>query len=166
MRLCQKHWKWRRAVNVLSGVYGDCSRSQWQCDDGVCVPHRWRCDAVSDCQDGSDEMDCCVYHLFLYICSNLVVFIRLQLDSMEEKHLTNEHTFYTISMSSRGFWVCGWLRVCAWVGCLWRAAPVSRCFRRVGLQLAFRVSLGWLEVQEQGLHPARPSLQWHQRLRR
>ncbi|XDV53810.1 hypothetical protein PO909_022227, partial [Leuciscus waleckii] len=42
----------------LSGVYGDCSRSQWQCDDGVCVPHRWRCDAVSDCQDGSDEMDC------------------------------------------------------------------------------------------------------------
>ncbi|XP_051767056.1 low-density lipoprotein receptor-related protein 2 isoform X3 [Ctenopharyngodon idella] len=43
---------------LLSGVDGDCSRNQWQCDDGVCVPHRWRCDGVSDCQDGSDEMDC------------------------------------------------------------------------------------------------------------
>ncbi|XP_048030956.1 low-density lipoprotein receptor-related protein 2 isoform X1 [Megalobrama amblycephala] len=43
---------------LLSGVDGDCSRNQWQCDDGVCVPQRWRCDGVSDCQDGSDEMDC------------------------------------------------------------------------------------------------------------
>ncbi|XP_039532284.1 low-density lipoprotein receptor-related protein 2 isoform X2 [Pimephales promelas] len=24
----------------------------------MCVPQRWRCDAASDCQDGSDEMDC------------------------------------------------------------------------------------------------------------
>ncbi|XP_067289019.1 low-density lipoprotein receptor-related protein 1B isoform X2 [Pseudorasbora parva] len=43
---------------LLSGVDGDCSRSQWQCDDGVCVPRRWRCDGSSECQDGSDEMDC------------------------------------------------------------------------------------------------------------
>ncbi|XP_059395614.1 low-density lipoprotein receptor-related protein 2 isoform X3 [Carassius carassius] len=43
---------------LLSGVDGACSRNQWQCDDGVCVSHRWRCDGVSDCQDGSDEMDC------------------------------------------------------------------------------------------------------------
>ncbi|XP_052423904.1 low-density lipoprotein receptor-related protein 2 isoform X8 [Carassius gibelio] len=43
---------------LLSGVDGGCSRNQWQCDDGVCVSHRWRCDGVSDCQDGSDEMDC------------------------------------------------------------------------------------------------------------
>lgn len=89
-------------MNVLSGVYGDCSKSQWQCDDGVCVPQRWRCDAVSDCQDGSDEMDCCAYHLFLYIYNNLVVFIRSQLDSMEEKHLTNEHTFYTFKYVKQG----------------------------------------------------------------
>uniref|UniRef100_A0A9J7YJH1 Si:dkey-88l16.3 n=1 Tax=Cyprinus carpio carpio TaxID=630221 RepID=A0A9J7YJH1_CYPCA len=43
---------------LLSGVDGGCGRNQWQCDDGVCVSHRWRCDGVSDCQDGSDEMDC------------------------------------------------------------------------------------------------------------
>ncbi|XP_073770596.1 uncharacterized protein si:dkey-88l16.3 isoform X2 [Danio rerio] len=43
---------------LLSGVDGGCSRNQWQCDDGACVSHRWRCDGASDCQDGSDEMEC------------------------------------------------------------------------------------------------------------
>ncbi|XP_026075111.1 low-density lipoprotein receptor-related protein 2-like isoform X3 [Carassius auratus] len=42
----------------LTGADGGCGSNQWQCDDGVCVSHRWRCDGVSDCQDGSDEMDC------------------------------------------------------------------------------------------------------------
>ncbi|XP_052464686.1 low-density lipoprotein receptor-related protein 2 isoform X3 [Carassius gibelio] len=43
---------------LLTGADGGCGSNQWQCDDGVCVSHRWRCDGVSDCQDGSDEMDC------------------------------------------------------------------------------------------------------------
>ncbi|KAI7789745.1 putative low-density lipoprotein receptor-related protein 2 [Triplophysa rosa] len=42
----------------VSDVCGECSGNQWQCDDGVCIPHRWHCDGVSDCQDGSDEMAC------------------------------------------------------------------------------------------------------------
>jgi len=36
-----------------------CSSSQFQCENGRCVPATWKCDSENDCGDGSDEGDFC-----------------------------------------------------------------------------------------------------------
>ena len=35
-----------------------CSASQFECDNGECVPGSFRCDIISDCSDNSDEEGC------------------------------------------------------------------------------------------------------------
>ncbi|XP_038571501.1 low-density lipoprotein receptor-related protein 8-like isoform X2 [Micropterus salmoides] len=35
-----------------------CTASEFQCGDGQCIRHTWRCDHSSDCSDGSDEENC------------------------------------------------------------------------------------------------------------
>lgn len=37
----------------------NCSRYfQFQCENGHCIPNRWKCDRENDCGDWSDERDC------------------------------------------------------------------------------------------------------------
>lgn len=37
----------------------NCSRYfQFQCENGHCIPNRWKCDRENDCGDWSDEKDC------------------------------------------------------------------------------------------------------------
>ena len=40
---------------------GACSDSEWECDDGGCIPEVYLCDGVDDCADYSDEVleACC-----------------------------------------------------------------------------------------------------------
>jgi low-density lipoprotein receptor-related protein 4 len=35
-----------------------CSTTEFKCDDGRCIPLRWRCDSEQDCDSGEDEKDC------------------------------------------------------------------------------------------------------------
>lgn len=34
---------------------GTCPPSYFTCNDGKCIPMRWKCDSKSDCDDDSDE---------------------------------------------------------------------------------------------------------------
>jgi len=35
-----------------------CGPGKFRCDDGTCIEESYRCDDVTDCRDGSDEVNC------------------------------------------------------------------------------------------------------------
>ena len=35
-----------------------CTKDDFKCDNGECVPSEWICDGECDCSDESDETDC------------------------------------------------------------------------------------------------------------
>ena len=40
----------------------NCERDDWMNKSAVCIPLRYQCDGVKDCDDASDEMDCFCSH--------------------------------------------------------------------------------------------------------
>lgn len=39
----------------LQLIVGTCPPSYFTCNDGKCIPMRWKCDSKADCDDSSDE---------------------------------------------------------------------------------------------------------------
>ena len=38
-----------------------CTRWEFTCNNGKCIPAGWRCDKKDDCGDSSDEQNCGMY---------------------------------------------------------------------------------------------------------
>lgn len=45
-------------ANLEVGLVPGCDSGFWQCADQTCVPERFRCDGIPQCEDGSDEVGC------------------------------------------------------------------------------------------------------------
>ena len=41
--------------NIIFSLTVPCGSSQFQCEEGNCIPSSWACDYDHDCPDGSDE---------------------------------------------------------------------------------------------------------------
>lgn len=43
---------------LLLGERTNCSKDQFECQNGLCLPQQWVCDGDNDCKDFSDEFNC------------------------------------------------------------------------------------------------------------
>ena len=56
----ERHYYFSLIVLLLCFMVGAaCRENQWTCDSGQCIYHRYYCDGVAHCGDGSDEPDGC-----------------------------------------------------------------------------------------------------------
>ena len=44
---------------LLGEAGRECARNQFRCNDGQCIPARFECDEIVDCEDRSDEHSDC-----------------------------------------------------------------------------------------------------------
>ena len=44
-------------------VFSSCLNDEFTCNNGQCIPIKWKCDKIGDCPDSSDEDDCKMVNL-------------------------------------------------------------------------------------------------------
>ena len=44
-------------------MFSKCSKSEYSCSDGSCIPLSWKCNYIPDCWDGGDEENCTILRL-------------------------------------------------------------------------------------------------------
>ena len=54
---------------TVAGWCAECPTGQFRCDSGQCVDGRRKCDGQPDCDDASDEHNCCQLLFLLRIVS-------------------------------------------------------------------------------------------------
>ncbi|KAB1257521.1 Low-density lipoprotein receptor-related protein 2 [Camelus dromedarius] len=56
--LCDANKGCEGRLDEARGPRTGCMAGQWQCRNGLCITHRWRCDGLNHCGDSSDEEVC------------------------------------------------------------------------------------------------------------
>lgn len=59
-------------MNDSSGVtptHGPCSADEYKCGNGQCIPLQYACDDYDDCEDQTDELGCCEFHVVYFLSS-------------------------------------------------------------------------------------------------
>lgn len=59
VRLVSIHTALSDHYSVIYPIAGPCPASYFTCNDGFCIPMRWKCDSKADCPDRSDETSEC-----------------------------------------------------------------------------------------------------------
>ena len=58
-----------KCSDVMFSAAKTCDSTFFRCDNGHCIPVRWRCDFHNDCKDSSDENGCREFKLPVVHCS-------------------------------------------------------------------------------------------------
>lgn len=61
-----------------------CSKEEFMCNNGICIPITQKCDGTRNCQDSSDEINCPSMHiinLFIFYLIRSIYLLIFNLDS-------------------------------------------------------------------------------------